>query len=89
MYENNLVFHRKINFSDESHFHLGGFINKLNCHIWNSENSRVIIEKPLHSQRVTAWCDFWSGASPDGMAYIALYFFENEGGATYSMMGIG
>ena len=30
--------------------------------IYGSEKKpRAIIEKPLHSQRVTVWCGFWSG----------------------------
>ena len=46
-------FHRKIIFTDEAHFQHGGFVNKQNCRIWISENPRPIVEKPLHSQRVT------------------------------------
>jgi len=50
-------FYRKIIFSDEAHFHLGGYVNKQNC-IWGSENPHVVVEKPMHPQRVTVWCDF-------------------------------
>ena len=39
--------------SDEAHFHLGGYVNKQNCRIWGSENPKMIIEKPVYSQRVT------------------------------------
>jgi len=46
-------FYRKIIFSDEAHFHLGGYVNKQNCHIWGSENPHVVMEKPMHPQRVT------------------------------------
>ena len=44
--------------SDEAHFHLGGYVNKQNRHIWGSENSKMIIEEPLYPQRVTVWCGF-------------------------------
>ena len=47
-------FYRKIIFS-EAHFHLGGYVNKQNCHIWGSEHPHVIMEKPMHPQRVTVW----------------------------------
>jgi len=42
---------RKIIFSDEAHFHLDGFVNR-------SDNPHVIVEKQMHSQRVTVWCGF-------------------------------
>ena len=29
---------KKIIFSDEAHFGLGGYVNKLNCCIWGTEN---------------------------------------------------
>jgi len=47
-------FYRKIIFSDEAHFH-GGYVNKQNCHIWGSKNPHVVMEKPMHPQRVTVW----------------------------------
>ena len=46
-------FYRKIIFSDEAHFHFGGYVNKQNCRIWGTENPHVVVEKPMHSQRVT------------------------------------
>jgi len=46
-------FYRKIIFSDEAHFHLDGYVNKQNCRIWGSENPHVVMEKPMHPQRVT------------------------------------
>ena len=35
----------KIIFSDETHFDLGGYVNKQNCCIWGTENPHAYIEK--------------------------------------------
>ena len=51
---------KKIIFSDEAHFDLGGYVNKQNFRIWGIENPHAYIEKPTHSKRVTVWCGFWS-----------------------------
>ena len=53
-------FAKKIIFSDEAHFDLGGYVNKQNCRIWGTENPHAYIEKPMHPKRVTVWCGFWS-----------------------------
>ena len=37
-------FYRKIIFSDEAHFHIGGYVNKQNCRIWHSKDLNVIID---------------------------------------------
>ena len=74
-------FYRKVIFSDEAHFHLGGYVNKQNCRIWGSENPHVIMEKPMHPQRVTVWCGMWSGG------IIGPFFFENEAGAAVTVNG--
>ncbi|GBM33404.1 hypothetical protein AVEN_187204-1 [Araneus ventricosus] len=42
-------------FTDESHFHLNGFVNKQNWRFLGSENPHLCEEKPLHSPKVTAW----------------------------------
>ena len=68
--------------SEEAHFHLGGYVNKQNCHIWGSEYPKMIIEKPLCPQRVTVWCSFLAGR------IIGSYFFENEAGAAVSVNGL-
>jgi len=39
------------------------------------------MEKPMHLQRVTVWCDFWSGG------IIGPFFFENEQGAAVTVNG--
>lgn len=74
-------FYRKIIFSDEAHFHLGGYVNKQNCRIWGTENPHVVEEKPIHPQRVTVWCGFWSGG------IIGPFFFENDEGAAVTVNG--
>ena len=71
MHENKPDFHSKTVTSDEARFHLGGYVNMQNCRIRNSENSKMIIEKPLYPQRVTVQCSFWEGG------IIGPYFFEN------------
>ena len=35
---------KKIIFSDEVHFDLGGHVNKQNCRIWGTENPHAYIE---------------------------------------------
>ena len=52
-------FGKKIIFADEAHFDLGGYANKQNCPIWNTENPHAYIEKPTHPKRVNVWCGFW------------------------------
>ena len=55
------IFGKKIIFSNEAHFDLGGYVNKQNCRIWGTENPHAYIEKPTHLIRVsTVWCGFWS-----------------------------
>ena len=68
--------------SDEVHFHLGGYVNKLNIRIWGSENPKIIIEKPFYPQYVTDWCGFWAGG------IIGTYFYENKAGAAVLLNGL-
>ena len=53
-------FGKKIIFSYEAHFDLGGYVNEQNCRIWGTENQHAYIEKPMHPKQVTVWCGFWS-----------------------------
>ena len=58
--------------SDEAYFHLSGFVNKQNFRYWSDQNPLNVMEKPLHSKRVTVWCavanfDVWGS-----------YFFEED-----------
>ena len=68
-------------FSDEAHFHLGGYINKQNCRIWGTENTHAFIEKPIHPKRVTVWCGFRF------RGIIGPFFFENEQEVTVTVNG--
>ena len=61
-------FSQKIIFKDEAHLYLSGCVNKQNCGILVGENPRDNIEKPMHPERVTAWCGFWAGG------IIGLFF---------------
>jgi len=73
-------FYRKSSFLTKLIF-LGGYVNKQNCRIWRSENPHVVMEKPMHPQRVTVWYGFWSGG------IIGPFFFENEQGAAVTING--
>ena len=41
---------KKIIFSDEVHFDLGGYVNKQNCHIWGAQNTHTHTLKSLRTQ---------------------------------------
>ena len=56
------VLAKKIIFSDEAHFDLGGYVKKQKSRIWGTEKPHAYIEKPTHPKRVTVWCGFWSEA---------------------------
>ena len=40
---------------DETHFQLGGYVNKQNFLIWCSKNSHVILQKPKLGERRHHW----------------------------------
>ena len=67
-------FGKKIIFSDKAHFGLGGYVNKQNCCIRDTENQQAYIEKATQPKRVTIWCGFWS------RGIIEPFFFENKQG---------
>ena len=69
---------KKIIFSDEAHFDLGGHINKQNGCVWGTENPHAYIEKPTHPKQVTVWC----------RSIIGLFFFENEQGEALQLIAI-
>ena len=72
---------KKINFSDEAHFDLGGYVNKQNCRIWGTEIPQAYIEEPTNPNRVTVWCGFWS------RGIIGPFFFGNEQGEVVTVNG--
>ena len=72
---------KKIIFSDQAHFDLGGYVNKQNCRILGTENPHAYIEKPMHPKRVTVWCGFWS------RDITGPFFFENEQGKAVTVNG--
>jgi hypothetical protein len=44
--------------SREVQFHLFIYVNKHNFRYWSDNNLMQIYNKPLHSLKVTAWCDW-------------------------------
>ncbi|GFW23956.1 hypothetical protein TNCV_4950021 [Trichonephila clavipes] len=54
-------FHKRILFSDESHFWLNGYVNKQNCRIRSEANPQVYVETPLHPEKLTVWYALWAG----------------------------
>ena len=74
---------KKIIFSDEANFDLGGYVNKQNCHIWGTENPRASIEKPTHPKVITVWCGFWS------KSIIGPFFFESKQGEAVTVNSDG
>ena len=72
-----LILAKKIIFSDEAYFDLGGYVNKQNCRIWDTENPHAYIEKPTHPKRVTVWYGFW----------CREIFFENEQAQAFTVNG--
>ena len=79
--EENKEFHRKIIFSDEAHFWLNGFVDKQNMRYWSTTNPNVLLETPLHPQKVTVWCGFHAGG------VIGPYFFVNENDRHFTVNG--
>lgn len=52
----NLGFLQKLIMSDETHFHLNGFVNKQNSRIWGSDNPQLIQAPQMHPVKCTVWC---------------------------------
>ncbi|GFV02171.1 putative DD41D transposase [Trichonephila clavipes] len=62
--------HKRILFSDEAHFCLNGYVNKL-PHL-EEANPQVYVETPFHTEKLTVWCALWAGG------IIGPYFFKND-----------
>ena len=50
-------FGKKIIFSDEAHFDLGGYVNKQYCGIWGTENPHTLKSQRIHNESL-CWCGF-------------------------------
>ncbi|GFV56225.1 uncharacterized protein TNCV_3266321 [Trichonephila clavipes] len=74
-------FHKRILFSNETHFWLNGYVNKENCRIWSEANPQVYVETPLHPEKLTVWCALWAGG------IIGPYFFKNDEGYNDTVNG--
>ncbi|RWS02163.1 hypothetical protein B4U79_03945, partial [Dinothrombium tinctorium] len=44
-------FLKRIWFSDESHFHLDGFVNKQIYRIWGTEKPSIFLQKSSHAKK--------------------------------------
>ncbi|KAI4465110.1 transposable element tc3 transposase-like protein [Holotrichia oblita] len=66
-------------FSDESHIHLNGYITKRATRFRGFERPDIIVEQPLHSDRVTIWC----AVSAHGI--LGPYFIEADDGTPLIM----
>lgn len=51
---------RNILWSDEAVFHVGGFVNRHNCHYWAGEDPMMTVEKQQNRPNVTVWCGITS-----------------------------
>ena len=43
-------------FTDESWFHLSGYVNRQNYRTWRTESPYNYTETPLHPQKIGVWC---------------------------------
>ena len=74
----------KILWTDETHFHLTGYVHTYNCRIWTTENPLETLPVPLHPAKITVWCGFI------GSFILGPYFFEETdalGPATVTITG--
>ena len=46
---------KKIWFSDECHFWLGGYVNRQNYRIWGTQRPELVTVRPLNPQKITVW----------------------------------
>ena len=71
--ENNESFLPYLFTSNEAHFHLDGHVNSKNNIYWGTQPPNEVVEKPLHSQKVTAWCALST------LGCIGPFLFEAKG----------
>jgi len=65
--------------TDEADFHLSGYVNKQNYRYLTPENPQDLYQRPLHSERLTAWCRFAS------FGVLGPYLFEDNEGAAVTV----
>ena len=65
-------FFTNIWFSDESHIHLNGYINRQSTRFLGFERPDVVVQKPVHSARITIWC------AVSGHGILGPYFIEDD-----------
>jgi hypothetical protein len=53
-------FLEKVQFSDETTFHIGGAVNRRNVRIWGSENPHAFVEHSRDSHKVNVFCALYS-----------------------------
>jgi hypothetical protein len=68
--------------TDEAHVHLSVCVNKQNFRYWAEENPQQLHQQPLHSARVTIWCEVTN------FGVISLYFFEDEDGHAVTVISV-
>ncbi|CAF3770620.1 unnamed protein product [Rotaria sp. Silwood1] len=44
--------------SDEAVFHVGGFVNRHNCHYWANKDPGMTIERMQSQPKILVWCEF-------------------------------
>ena len=59
-------------FSDKTHFHLRGHVNRQNFRFWATKQPHDHSEKPLSVEKTTAWC----ALRQNGI--LGRYFFEDD-----------
>lgn len=77
--QRNEGFWNNVWFSDEAHFYLNTEVNKQNIRFWGSQKPNIYIEKPIHSEKVTAW------AALSSSGIIGPFFFEDSDGNATSV----
>ena len=80
-YLNDTSFEKLIFFSDESTFHISGYVHKENCRIWGTEKPSEFYEHHYNTPKTNVWCAMSSDC------IIGPYFFdENVTGQNYLNM---
>jgi hypothetical protein len=77
-FQNNGAILEKTFFSDESWFHLSGYVNSQNMRMGSGENPHYYIEVPLHSQKIGVW------AAISRRRLIGPIFFEGKYSIIYA-----